>query len=398
MRMRVAMVGWEYARSTTGGLGTHCNALVPELRARGVDVTLFVPTTEDDALSAKADPDVRAVPLAAGLDPYGSAARSVPPTLEAVEAMQSGVLDSADAWGGRPELVHAHDWLGVPAGIALAERFRCPLVVTIHSTERDRAAGMPLHPLRSAIEQRGIALADAVIAVSERTKRDVCGSLGADPAKVSVIYNGIVPEQFAPPRPRDYEAEAPSVLYLGRLARQKAPDAFLHAAKRVAAARAASFVLAGDGELRSRLLVQARRLGLNGQVKFPGRVPEEALARAYQSASIYALPSRSEPFGITVLEAMAAGTPCIVSSAAGVTECVRAVMLVEPGDAPALAAAIVRLLDDAALRRRLGERGRAEAATLTWSAVAARTQAVYQWAVGADGAPAPSWQLGVATP
>jgi glycosyltransferase involved in cell wall biosynthesis len=178
---------------------------------------------------------------------------------------------------------------------------------------------------------------------------------------------------------RDYQSTEGYVLFLGRVTRQKAPDDFLEAAKLVLEERNnVRFMIAGDGDLLNKLRLKARRLKIQDRIKFTGNVLSEELLECYKEAVLYVLPARSEPFGITVLEAMAAGIPTIITSTTGVGEIIQNVHVIEPNQPKELAKAIIHLLNNPELRASLGQNGALEAKSWSWKKAAEETHRLYQ--------------------
>ncbi|MEX1023710.1 MAG: glycosyltransferase family 4 protein, partial [Planctomycetota bacterium] len=210
---------------------------------------------------------------------------------------------------------------------------------------------------------------------ADKPKREVV-ILGVDPARTHVVHNA-VPRATARARLGVADA-APNVLFLGRLTRQKGPAFFLEAAARIGALRPdARFVVAGDGDLRPWLEREAQRLGIGGRVSFPGFLEGAEVERAYAAADVYVLPSLSEPFGLTALEALSYDTPVIVSRTSGVAEALPSSIQIDHGDVEDLARQVVRLLDRPDLARELVANCRREIEHLRWEGVAERLVAIY---------------------
>ena len=405
------MLGWEFPPHLSGGLGTACFGLSRALAARGADVRFVVPHAsgdEDDRhveiLSADDFPagaPLRVVRVDSALTPYlsrdGYARRVVDleraarrsdrlprgpallpygPDLLAEVARYAASTRAIAAAGGF-DVVHAHDWMTFPAGIAAKEASGKPLVAHVHATEHDRA-GDASDPAIRAVEEAGLRAADRVICVSRRAAGVVARRYRVDRRKLRVVHNGLVPLRTPRARPARARGDGPVVLFLGRVTSQKAPLAFLDAAKRVLARfPRATFVVAGGGDLLPAAIEHAARLRIARRVRFTGFLHGDDVARAYAAADVFVLPSRSEPFGIAPLEAMSLGVPAVVSSAAGVCEVVENVVRVPPGRPAALARRLTALLSDARLRARLSCAGRREARALTWDSPAAKVLAVY---------------------
>jgi glycosyltransferase involved in cell wall biosynthesis len=291
------------------------------------------------------------------------------------------------------DVIHAHDWMTFPAALLVKERTHKPLVVHFHSSEPERRGrgSAPAADVR-AIEQAALDAADRVVCVSEASARVLRAHYAVELAKLRVVHAAFAP--LAPPAlpglPANGEArarrEAPTVLFLGRLSEQKAPDVFLRAAALVAGAERAArkrpaartrFVMAGEGALYPELKRLARELGLARRVRFTGFVSGAELARTYAGADVYVLSSAAEPFGIGALEALSLGVPTIVPRGAGVAEVVRSVLVFEPLDAEDLADKIRAVLAHPALRRQLATDGLREVKEIRWDRPARALRGIY---------------------
>lgn len=372
--MRVAMISWEYPPQFSGGLGVHCQALVRELTSIGVLIELYLPAFKEIEFETTDGMIIQHVQLS---KPFTDSSY-----------IGSGIWDSVLDFRNRLsevfqpdgiELIHAHDWMGAFAAAEIAKKYDIPLIWTVHSTEYDRAAGKPHNPEIVHIEQDALLTACHTISVSQRTKKILIDHYQTNPEKITAIYNGIDISLFEQMANRNYHQTDGVILFLGRITGQKAPDDFLKAAQLVLSERPnARFMLAGEGDLLNKLRLRARRLKINDRVEFTGKVFGKKMLDCYQNAIMFVLPARSEPFGLTVLEAMAAGLPTIISSTTGVGEIIENVSVIEPNQPNQLAKAIIQLLDNAELRKELGEKGAAEAKKWSWKHVAAETRHLYE--------------------
>jgi glycosyltransferase involved in cell wall biosynthesis len=286
-------------------------------------------------------------------------------------AQQALALAGADF-----DVIHAHDWMTYPAAEALHGRSRRPWIAHVHATEFSRS-GRQSDPAIEAIERQGACAADRVICVSRRTAEVVRRRYGVAGGRLRVVHNAIDPADEG--ADQGYPNDRPLVLFVGRLTRQKAPAVFLEAARAVLERRPdAEFVLAGTGERMDWIRARAAELGISDRVSLPGFLPPEQLHELYRRASVYALPSIDEPFGMTVLEAARHRVPAVVSSGSGVIELVPSVIRVEPGDAAGLAERILFLLDRPVCGWLLARRAAAEAARRSWRQAAEECVAVYR--------------------
>ena len=245
-----------------------------------------------------------------------------------------------------------------------------PLILTVHSTEYDRSGWLYPNDWFINIEREGMEKADKIIAVSHFTKRVIVEKYGINPDKITVVHNAVYP--IGEGRKQNI------VLFLGRLTIQKGPEYFLRAAKKVLEYEDCRFVVAGMGEMLPRLIEEAIILGIANNVIFTGLLTEDEVKHIYSIASVYVMPSVSEPFGITALEAVSAGTPVIVSKTAGVSEAFNNCLRVDFWDTNEMTNKIVSLLRYEPLWNTLAEHGKREIELFTWNRVAENTLDVYK--------------------
>lgn len=380
--MKVAMLGWEFPPFISGGLGIHCYELTRRLAEDGIEVDFYMPHMS--SLQGKgrvADHHghltIKEIEADPAIEPYGGESRYDANFNAAVDLYNRRLVaafDSPDA-----DVLHCHDWITVPAALELKKRTGLPLVFTVHSTEYDRSGGFWPQAWIEDIERRGVHGADRLIAVSRYTKDLIVRLYGADPEKVHPVHNGIDATRFPGGDGRDYAAERGTVLFLSRLTPQKCPLQFLQAAKRVLEVRPETrFVVAGKGEMLPQCIDYTFRAGIEDNVRFTGFVPDDELPGFYSENELYVLPSFSEPFGISVLEAMATGLPTIVSRTSGVGEALQHVLKAEYWDTDEMADQIVALLSSPELRAEMGRNGAREAKRFTWATTSRRTIEVYQ--------------------
>lgn len=275
------------------------------------------------------------------------------------------------------DLIHAHDWMTFPAGVALAQRTKRPLVVHVHSLEHDRS-GVFYDEGINALERFGMRAADRVIAVSHYTKRSIQRYHEIAEDKISVVHNGVYPRHLV----SDYRERKTwpkhVVLFLGRVTFQKGPEYFVEVAKRVIPhVPDLLFVLAGDGDLLPKIREQVAQLGLSEYFRFPGFVQGEELEELFSVADLYVMPSVSEPFGIAALEAISYETPVVLSKQSGVSEVIQHALKVDFWDTRRMADRIINALMHEELRQELSEQAMHELAQLHWEAAALKTRDVY---------------------
>jgi glycogen(starch) synthase len=443
---KVLSFGWELAPILSGGLGVACAGLGRALVEQGVELTFVLPkmprpispagirvvnAREIDA-GAKQDeahglvPDTvrletiaRVISMETPLAPYqdtaayrrshAAATTSGQPWPSHMDAHAPGSRadgSSGSLYGGDllaevarmaraasciaadvgHDVIHCHDWMTFPAGIAAREVSGKPLVVHVHSTEGDRSGGGAGNAAIRSCEGAGILAADRVVAVSDFTRRKILEQYpDVDEARLRVVHNGIEPlgrTEAAIARP-PLAARRPIVLFLGRLTAQKGPEWFLRAAALVHRVRPeALFVVAGTGEMLPWMIDRAAELGLAANFLFTGFLSGDDIARAYAMADVFVMPSVSEPFGLVPVEAMLRGTPAIVSRQSGVVEAIRHCLKVDFWETEDLADKIVAVLDHPSLAASLGEAGEREASRMGWEGPARRLLDVFAEVAG----------------
>jgi glycosyltransferase involved in cell wall biosynthesis len=412
------MFGWEFPPRVSGGLGVACEGLVRGLLELETEVTLVLPFAAAAPRSrgfrvvssnprrkpaAPRTPRARLRRVRSLLRPYlteesfteewrdleradPASASLYGPELSSEVVRYAGKA-AAVASGERFDVIHAHDWLTYLAGLEARRVSGKPLVLHVHATEFDRTDGTG-NPFVGAIERIGLAAADRVVAVSGYTAEIVASRYGVPAERIRVIHNAI--DARASPRAWSVEEGEPLVLFAGRITAQKGPEYFVDAAARVAAEMpSVKFAVAGSGDRLRAMRDRVAARGLSERFLFTGFLPPEQLDRLYARADLYVMPSASEPFGLTALEALQHGTPVIVSKSAGVAEVVRNLLRVDFGDIEGLASRILSVLMFPPLRSTLGSRGRAEVERLSWRESAGRCLMLYRELVGQWGPPPP---------
>jgi len=374
LKMKVAMVGWEYPPFKAGGLATHCYGLTRSLADKNVKVDFYMPKTKHGANSDKPNLVIKEVGEAE-IFPYDR-----PDSKEIAGMFYDAVYRYNDLvvarvkenvkLQGKYDAIHCHDWLTIKAGITLKESTGIPLILTVHSTEYDRSGWLFPNQWFIDIEKEGMEKADRIIAVSHFTKRVIVEKYGINPDKISVVHNAVYPIS------EGHKQEI--VLFLGRLTIQKGAEFFLRAAQKVKDYEPdAKFVVAGFGDMLPRLIDQALDMSISDRVIFTGRLTEDEVKHIYGISSVYVMPSVSEPFGITALEAISAGTPTIASKTAGFSEAFNNCLRVDFWDTDEMANKIISLLRYDPLHRTLAKEGKREIELFTWDRVADKTIDVY---------------------
>lgn len=390
--MRVLIVSWEYPPVVVGGLGRHVHHLATELAAAGHEVVVLSrrPTGTDATTHptvSHISEGVLVVAVAEDAPHFVFGEDMLAWTLAMGHAMvRAGVGLSrggiGDGW--QPDVVHAHDWLVAHPAIALAEYFDVPLVSTLHATEAGRHSGWLSGKINRQVHSVEWWLAnesDALITCSASMHDEVTALYGDDLPQISVIRNGIDITTWSY-RERAPRSGPPRLLYVGRLEYEKGVQDAIAALPRIRRIHpGTTLVVAGEGTQSEWLREQARIHRVARSVNFVGNLDHTELLGWLHIADAIVLPSRYEPFGIIALEAAAAGTPLIASTAGGLGEAVvhgSTGLSFPPGDVAALASAVRETLDDPAGAQ---ERARAARARLTddfdWGQVAEETAQVY---------------------
>ncbi len=290
------------------------------------------------------------------------------------------------AHGQEFDVVHAHDWLTFPAGMAVAAVHGKPLVVHIHSTEFDRS-GEHIHQQIYDVERRGMHAAMRVIAVSHLTKNVLVNRYSVEPDKIDVVYNGIengAPIQADTPDTIHIEKGDKVVLFLGRITMQKGPEVFIAAAKKVLQKYdKVKFIMAGSGDKVRDIIELAAREGIGHKVTFTGFIRGDDVSRVFKMADVFVMPSISEPFGIAALEAVNHDVPVILSKTAGASEVLKHVLKVDFWDVDEIANKIIAVLRHDSLGQELSSNADLELRKLTWDGAAQKCLEVYQAAVDA---------------
>lgn len=282
----------------------------------------------------------------------------------------------------RPDVVHAHDWMTFPAATQVARYHRIPLVLHVHSLEQDRS-GSGTNPTIAAIEGAGLRAATRVIAVSHYTARMIHEVHGVPLDRIDVVHNGVYARRTVSAYQEARPEKGPLVLFLGRITYQKGPEYFVEAAAKVLEkVPEARFVMAGSGDMLPRMQARVRELGIESAFEFPGFVRGAEVEHLFSTADAYVMPSVSEPFGISALEAMSYETPVILSRQSGASEVLRHALKVDFWDINKLAGQIIAILQYPELRSSIVDMAREEVRRVHWEASAAKVRHVYQRALG----------------
>lgn len=397
-RIRVLMFGWEFPPHNSGGLGIACYGLTKALARAKIDVIFVLPkklSGFDHDFLRMVFANVRNVTLRSvhsllvpyiNTESYEEYLRTAPDNevygLNLFEEVRRyGLRARKIAMEEEHDVIHAHDWLSFRAGIEAKRLSGKPLVVHVHATEFDRTAGHPNQHIYEA-ERKGMHAADCVIAVSHHTKKTIMEHYGISGDKIMVVHNGI---DYG-----DHKKElSPSLFYLkltgrkvvlfvGRITIQKGLDYFLKAAKRVLEYEPkVMFVVSGSGDMEHQMIRMATEMGLAEHVVFTGFLRGDDLTRLYRAADLFIMPSVSEPFGLTALEAAANGAPILVSKQSGAAEVLPNALKSDFWDIDDMTDKIVGVLRSRGLHDTLGENGTRDVEQVTWENAAGKCTALY---------------------
>lgn len=426
--MRVLMFGWEFPPHIAGGLGTACYGIVKGLAYNGVQTMFVMPSASGDEDRSAADIinaseipvevsstmnvddflyKVQFVHIGTNMVPYLDPAefhslveedrkRQVRDfsihygqtykfsgkygsnLMEEVAryAMVGGTI--AMTHKGEFDVIHAHDWLTYMAGIAAKRLSGKPLVVHVHATSFDRSSDNNIDTRVYDIEKRGMEAADRVITVSDLTRNIVITKYGIDPSKVVTVHNAV---DFSGRSEIQVErgVKEKVVTFLGRITFQKGPEYFIEAAAKVLRkCKNVRFVMAGSGDMMNRSIRQVARLGISDRFHFTGFLRGAEVQKMFALSDVYVMPSVSEPFGISPLEAMRSGVPSVISRQSGAAEVLKYAFKVDFWDVDAMADEIYALLQYPALADFASKYGYDEVNTLKWNNAAAKIKSVYE--------------------
>ena len=424
------MFGWEFPPHIAGGLGTACYGLTRGLAKQGTEVIFVVPKAYGDEdkrfvhvvnasdieipageiIDAEMRDKLTFIHIDSNLIPYVSpeefdeqtqeihshetqytvrdawkeryvfSGKYGPNLMEEVArfAMVAGQI--ARNMEGQFDVIHAHDWLTYYAGIAAKRISGKPLVVHMHATEFDRS-GEHINQEVYNIERAGMEAADRVIAVSNLTRNIVIEKYGIPAEKVITVHNAVRFET----READEAERGVSdkiVTFLGRITYQKGPDYFVEAAAKVLKRMDnVRFVMAGSGDMLKHIVRRVAKLGIADRFHFTGFLKGDEVQKMFGMSDVYVMPSVSEPFGISPLEAMKSNVPVIISKQSGVAEVLDYALKVDYWDVDALADAIYGLLQYPSLAAMSATRGKNEVVNLKWSDAARKVIDVYRSAI-----------------
>jgi glycosyltransferase involved in cell wall biosynthesis len=423
--MRVLMFGWEFPPHISGGLGTACYGLTKGLHTVGVNDILFVvPKAYGDEDISKVNiidageivvsdriidystffRQMHFIEVGSSLRPY-----STPEEFEKlssdseigskylIQSSFSGKLSFTGGYGSNLfqeianyaviasiiafrydfDIIHAHDWLAYPAGIAAKLVSGKPLIVHVHATDFDRSGGN-VNPGIYEIEKAGMEAADRVIAVSNLTRNIIIEKYGISPDKVVTVHNAVEPIADRELQKLARSIDDKIVTFLGRVTLQKGPEYFIEAANLVLQKmKNVRFVMAGSGDMLNRMIWRVATLKIGSRFHFTGFLKGDDVHHMFSLSDVYVMPSISEPFGISPLEAMQSNVPVIISRQSGVSEILQHAIKVDFWDTYAMADAIYGILKYDGLSSMFKKHARYEVDNLKWEHAASKVKDVY---------------------
>lgn len=281
------------------------------------------------------------------------------------------------------DVIHAHDWLTYPAGIHAKSVSGKPLVIHVHATDFDRSRGH-VNPTVYNIEKDGMDHADCIMCVSELTRQTVINHYHQDPSKCITMHNAVYPlsqdilSMVEEKRKKNEHRKEKVVTFLGRITMQKGPEYFVEAASMVLQrTHNIRFCMAGSGDMMNDMINMVAERGIADRFHFPGFMRGNQVYEAFADSDVYVMPSVSEPFGISPLEAMECGVPSIISKQSGCAEILDKCIKTDYWDINAMADAMYSLCTNESLHTYLKEEGKNEVAQITWEKVGKRIYDVY---------------------
>ncbi len=419
------MFGWEFPPHITGGLGTACFGLTKGLLKHGVEVQFVVPKAYGDESQEAVrlinasdvtvmmnDPVFREywsqityMEIGSNLIPYVGPEVFEQMVSENIntkvqessrvfserfqfsgkyghdlmeEVARYALVGASIAANSEFDVIHAHDWLTYSAGVAAKKISGKPLVVHMHATEFDRS-GENYNENVYEIERKGMAEADRVITVSNLTRNIVIERYHIDPDKVITVHNAVEPPEKTELLDSEKKVKEKIVTFLGRITFQKGPEYFIEAACKVLERdKNVRFVMAGTGDLMEKMIRRVAKLKISSNFHFTGFLKGENVDRMFAMSDVYVMPSVSEPFGISPLEAMRSNVPVVISKQSGVAEVLNHVMKVDFWDVDAMADAIYGLLHYDALNSMFVTNGTEEVNNLKWESAARKVADIYE--------------------
>ncbi|PLW99876.1 MAG: 4-alpha-glucanotransferase [Marinilabiliales bacterium] len=423
--MRILMFGWEFPPHISGGLGTACFGLTKGLAKHKVDVIFVVPRAYGDEdqqavriVNASDVPfdfndteykefwnRVKYMEIGSNIIPYVGPEefeKALERKEKKGESYTSKVFSKQYKFSGKYgtnlmeevsryaliasavalkedyDIIHAHDWLTYPAGIAAKKSSGKPLVIHIHATEFDRT-GENVNDIVYGIEKEGFENADRIIAVSNLTRNTVINRYGINPDKVVTVYNAVDQSLIKEIEEVKRNLNDKIVTFLGRITYQKGPEYFIEAAHKILKKdKNVRFVMAGSGDMLNKMIERVAALRIADRFHFTGFLKGDAVNKMFALSDVFVMPSVSEPFGIVPLEAMRVNVPVVISKQSGVSEILKHALKIDFWDVDAMADSIYGLCHYDALSEMFKKHCKEEVESLKWEDAALNVKNVYQ--------------------
>jgi len=377
--MKVLMYGWELPPNISGGLGVACHGIIDGLLKNGCEVTIILPNDSEVSPDLFHNHEKLRVITTKFIHGSVSAYFSIYKN-KLIEIIEKYAKFSSKFAKTIPhDVIHVHDWLTVLAGVTAKKISQKALIFHIHSLEVERSKN--IHNKKAfQLEKYGMEQADHILTVSELTKKNIIKHYGIPAAKISVAHNGLFETQIQKDLPIQHsELQTKTALFLGRITHQKGPFYFIKAAEKILKKRKdIRFIIAGDGDLYKKVVKKVADLKLESYIHFTKFLNREEVQLAYQSSQVYVMPSISEPFGLTCLEALGQGVPVICSKQSGVSEVVHNMITVNYWDVDKMAMEIENILDSPKLRDDIIIKILPELSQLLWDNTADKIKTVYK--------------------
>jgi glycosyltransferase involved in cell wall biosynthesis len=294
------------------------------------------------------------------------------------EIYKYSIVASVIAEENEFDIIHAHDWLTYPAGIAAMEVSGKPLIIHVHATDFDRSGGN-VNPDVYRIEKNGMDAASKIITVSNLTRDIVINKYNIHPDKVETVYNAVEPVNICNDITVNKGFDDKVVTFLGRITLQKGPEYFIEAAYKVLKVmHNVRFVMAGSGDMMERMMRRAASLKITDRFHFTGFLKGRDVFTMLAMSDVYIMPSVSEPFGISPLEAMQSSVPVIISKQSGVSEILTHAVKTDFWDIDAMADAIYGILNYPALASMFIKNGKEEVIRFKWDNSARHVRDIYE--------------------
>jgi glycosyltransferase involved in cell wall biosynthesis len=429
MKPKVLMLGWEFPPEISGGLGIAFHAICRSLASKA-DVTVIVPKVDktvkipgaeiigigeinlekffEEEEIIRLEKLTKSRKIEISVSPYpvlpketeiekrsiSTTTSKVSKPPETIHSLHKNFRD-AELYGNDVvnmvryfaeiteliasklsfDIIHAHDWMTFEAGVRLRKKYKKPLVLHVHSLNFDRV-GPDQEGLIYRIEKEAFMKADMIMPVSHYTGSIIHDHYNVDNARINAVHNGIDPV-----KPFKTEKKFPEklILFMGRITLQKGPEYFLEtAAKVIDKYPAVRFAIAGTGDQLNRLIEEGAYNEISHKLHFTGFLEREKIHSMLSMADIFCMPSISEPFGLTALEAVQFGIPVIITKKSGAAEVLPGAFLADFWDTDLMASQILSLLTDTKLYDKKVKEGQRDIRKISWGKTAEKILQVYR--------------------